>query len=167
VIHARWQRTILRSPSRVDVLGEMFVRIAGVNRGCTERQIEQKETQDRKGVAGADKAAKNDLPHVGSRKNITYYGTRSNTTQTYSSNWRAMARNEYLGWKLTLVSVPTRTTTFSSLRSRDLTCSAHSRRAFDPQGWNMPEPPPQSPPPELALQPRFHRVSISVSVRKP
>jgi len=60
--------------------------------------------------------------------------------------------NECLGWKLTWCALPTRMITFSSLRSRDLTCSVHSRRAFDLQGWHMLEPPLQSP--ELALQPR-------------
>ena len=96
------QGAILGPPRLVHVLGEAQVRIEGVNRGCTERHIGQKNAQDdRKGVAGPVKAARNYLPHVGSRKNITYYGTRSNTTQTCCPNWRAMARNEYLGWKLT------------------------------------------------------------------
>ena len=58
MIHAGWQRAILCSPSRMNVLGDTFIGIEGVNRGCTERQIEQKKTQDRKAVAGPVKAAK-------------------------------------------------------------------------------------------------------------
>ena len=64
MIHAGWQRAILRSPGGVNVLGNTFVRIEGVNRTCTERQIEKKETKDREGFAGPVKTAKNYLPHV-------------------------------------------------------------------------------------------------------
>jgi len=50
------------------VLAEKFTGIEGVNRACTERQIEQKETQDRKGFAGPVKTARNYRPHVGAEK---------------------------------------------------------------------------------------------------
>ena len=37
MIHAGWQRAILCSPSGVDVLGDTFIRIEGVNRAYKEQ----------------------------------------------------------------------------------------------------------------------------------
>jgi len=59
----------LGPPRLVHVLGEAQVRIEGLNRGRTERYIGEKNAQDyRKGVARPVKAARNNLPHGGSRK---------------------------------------------------------------------------------------------------
>jgi hypothetical protein len=56
------------------VLGETFVRIEGVNRACTERQIEQKNAQDdRTGFAGPIKTARNYLSHVGAEKHAVLW----------------------------------------------------------------------------------------------
>src|SRR5580704_2084887 len=111
--HRSRQGAILGPPRLVHVLGEAQVRIEGVNRGCTERHIGQKNAQnDRKGVAGPVKAARNYLPHVGSRKNITYYGTRSKTTQTCCPELTSNGRERVLGLEADLVSVPTRMITF-------------------------------------------------------
>jgi hypothetical protein len=85
------------------VLGETLVRIEGVNRACTERQIEQKDAQDdRKDFAGPVKA-RNYLPRVGSRKTSSIMAPgplRLKRAISISEQW---SRNEYLGFAVDLV----------------------------------------------------------------
>ena len=43
MIHAGWQRAILCSPSGMNVLGDMFIGIEGVNRACQQQYAEEVE----------------------------------------------------------------------------------------------------------------------------